>query len=56
MKISYRVVKLSKGFIRTLEKQDDLTHEFDAGILSSLVQEVIVKSKDDITFVFKNGL
>ena len=44
-----------KGFIRTLEKQDGLTHKFDAGIWSSLVQEVIVKAKDDITFKFKNG-
>ena len=47
--------ELFKGFIRTLEKQDGLTCEFDAGIWSSLVQEVVVKSKDDITFVFKNG-
>lgn len=44
-----------KGFIRTLEKQDGLTYEFDAGIWSSLVQEVIVKAKDDIVFIFKNG-
>ena len=47
--------ELFKGFIRTLEKQDGLTCEFDAGIWSSLVQEVIVKSKDDIRFIFKNG-
>ena len=47
--------ELFKGFIHTLEKQDGLTCEFDAGIWSSLVQEVVVKSKDDITFVFKNG-
>ena len=40
--------ELFKGFIRTLEKQDGITCEFDAGIWSSLVQEVIVKSKDDI--------
>ena len=38
-----------------MEKQDGLTHEFDAGIWSSLVQEVIVKSKVDIRFIFKNG-
>ena len=44
-----------KGFIRTLEKQDGLIYEFDAGIWSSLVQEVIVKAKDDIVFKFKNG-
>ena len=47
--------ELFKGFIRTLEKQDGLTCEFDAGIWSSLVQEVIVKAKDDIRFIFKNG-
>ena len=47
--------ELFKGFIRTLEKQDGLIEEFDAGIWSSLVQEVIVKSKNDIRFVFKNG-
>ena len=47
--------ELFKGFIRTLEKQDGLIKEFDAGIWSSLVQEVIVKAKDDIVFIFKNG-
>ena len=35
--------------------QDGLTYEFDAGIWSSLVQEVIVKAKADIRFIFKNG-
>ena len=47
--------ELFKGFIRTLVKQDGLTYEFDAGIWSSLLQEVIVKAKDDIRFIFKNG-
>lgn len=47
--------ELFKGFIRALEKQDGLIEEFDAGVWSSLVQEVIVKAKYDITFVFKNG-
>ena len=47
--------ELFKGFIRTLEKQDGLMEDFDAGIWSSLVQEVIVKTKDDIRFIFKNG-
>ena len=47
--------ELFKGFIRTLEKQDGLIEEFDAGVWSSLVQEVVVKSKDDIRFIFKNG-
>ena len=44
--------ELFKGFIRTLEKQDGLIEEFDAGIWSSLVQEVVVKAKDDVTFIF----
>ena len=47
--------ELLKGFICTLEKQDGLTYEFDAQIWSSLVQEMIVKAKDDIRFIFKNG-
>ena len=47
--------ELFKGFIRTLEKQDGITCEFDVGILSSLVQEVVVRAKDDIVFKFKNG-
>ncbi|MGF0066285.1 plasmid recombination protein [Lachnospiraceae bacterium SGI.085] len=42
-------------FIRTLEKQDGITCEFDAGIWSSFVQEVVAKAKDDIRFIFKNG-
>lgn len=32
-----------------------LVEEFDEGLWSSLVQEVVVKSKDDILFIFKNG-
>ena len=42
-------------FIRALEKQGALVEEFDEGLWSSLVQEVVVKSKDDILFIFKNG-
>ena len=47
--------KLFKRFIRALEKQGALVEEFDEGLWSSLVQEVVVKSKDDILFIFKNG-
>ena len=32
-----------------------LMNVFDAGICSSLAQEVIMKGKDDIRFIFKNG-
>ena len=47
--------ELFKGFIHTLEKQDGLIEEFDVGIWSSLVQEVVINAKDDIRFIFKNG-
>ena len=46
--------ELFKGFIRTLENQGTLIKEFDEGIWSSIVQEVVVKAKDDIRFIFKN--
>lgn len=38
-----------------MEKQDTLIEEFDEGIWSSLVQKVVIKTKGDITFFFKNG-
>ena len=47
--------ELFKGFIRALKKQGDLVEEFDEGLWSSLVQEVVVNTKDDIRFIFKNG-
>ena len=47
--------ELFKGFIKALEKQDTLIEEFDEGLWSSLVQEVVIMSKDDIRFIFKNG-
>jgi len=48
--------ELFKGFIHALEKQGALVEEFDEGLWSSLVQEVVVNTKDDIRFIFKNGL
>ena len=47
--------ELFKGFIGALEKQGTLVEEFDEGLWSSLVQEVVVNTKDDILFIFKNG-
>lgn len=47
--------ELFKGFIRALKKQGALVEEFDEGLWSSLVQEVVVNTKDDIRFIFKNG-
>ena len=46
--------ELFKVFIRALEKQGTLVEEFDEGLWSSLVQEVVVNTKDDIRFIFKN--
>lgn len=47
--------ELFKGFVQALEKQGTLIEEFNEGIWSSLVQEVIINAKDDIRFIFKNG-
>lgn len=47
--------ELFKGFIRALEKQGILIEKFDEGLWSSLMQEVVVKAKSDIRFIFKNG-
>lgn len=48
--------ELLKGFIQTLEKRGTLVEEFDEGLWSSFVQEVIAKTKDDIRFEFRNGI
>ena len=55
LKVKEGKERLFKGFTRTLEKQNGVTYEFDVGIWGSLVQEAIVKAKDDIRFIFKNG-
>ena len=47
--------ELFKGFIQVLEKQGTLIEKFDEGLWSSLMQEVVVKAKSDIRFIFKNG-
>ena len=38
-----------------MEKQGALVEEFDEGFWSRLMQEVVVNTKDDIRFIFKNG-
>ena len=40
---------------RTWKSSYGLIERFDAGIWSSLVQEVIVKAEDDIVLKFKDG-
>ena len=47
--------ELFKGFIRTLENTGDVIEEFEAGLWSSLVQEVVVQLGGELKFVFKNG-
>ena len=48
--------ELFKGFVRALEKQGTQVEEFDERLWNSLVQEVVVNAKNDIWFIFKNGL
>jgi predicted nuclease with TOPRIM domain len=47
-------IELFKEFIRALEKQGALVEEFDKELWSSLVWEVVVNTKGDIRFIFKN--
>ena len=47
--------ELLKGFIQAFEKKGVFIKEFDEGLWSGLVQEVVIISKNDIRFVFKNG-
>ena len=47
--------ELFKGFIRMLRKQDSMVKEFDEGLWSGLVQEVVIHASNDIRFLFKNG-
>lgn len=58
-KLYYRFTDMEKTFMKSFleevniyeaEQEDGITYEFDAGIWSSLVQEVIVKAKDYFCF------
>lgn len=42
-------------FITVLKRQTELITEFDEALWSSLVEKIVVKSKDDVTVVFKDG-
>ena len=48
--------ELFKGFIMTLENTGDVIEEFEAGLWSSLVKEVVVQPGGELKFVFKNGV
>ena len=42
-------------FITVLKEQDGVLTEFDEGLWSSLVENLVVKSKTDVMVVFKDG-
>lgn len=42
-------------FITVLKEQADIITEFDEGLWSSLAEKIVVRSKEDITVVFKDG-
>ena len=42
-------------FITVLKDQTGIITEFDDALWSSLVEKIVVKSKDDVTVVFKDG-
>ena len=42
-------------FITVLKDQKELITEFDEALWSSLAEKIIVKSKEDVTIVFKDG-
>ena len=42
-------------FITVLKDQEGVIAEFDDALWSSLVEKMVVKSKADVTVVFKDG-
>lgn len=42
-------------FIKGLKGQDELITEFDESLWSSLAEKILVKAKDDVMVVFKDG-
>ena len=42
-------------FIIVLKDQTGIITEFDDALWSSLVEKIVVKSKDDVTVVFKDS-
>lgn len=47
--------ELLGGFIRTLEKEDGLIAEFDERLWCSLVDCIMIYSREDIRVIFRNG-
>ena len=42
-------------FITVLKDQEGVITEFDDALWNSLVEKIVVKSKEDVTVVFKDG-
>ena len=42
-------------FITVLKDQEGVIAELDDALWSSLVEKIVVKSKEDVTVVFKDG-
>ena len=42
-------------FIKVLKGQQELITEFDESLWSSLTEKIVVKSKEEVTVVFKDG-
>lgn len=42
-------------FIKVLKGQEELITEFDESLWSSLTEKIVVKSKEEVTVVFKDG-
>ena len=42
-------------FITVLNDQSEFISEFDEALWGSLVEKIVVKSKDDVMVVFKDG-
>ena len=42
-------------FITVLKGQTELVTEFDESLWSSLAEKIVIKSKEEVTVVFKDG-
>lgn len=47
--------EMFKGFIKTLEDTGEVVHEFDDGLFRLLVEKVVVYTRSDVRYAFKNG-
>ena len=47
--------KQVRKYVDELEKSPEFVSEFSSEMFTSLIEKVVVKAKDDIRFIFKNG-